>query len=63
MPGQPTFATAASYGDYAAPGVSMKGDPTHTSFLVWVVLLGVVLPVLVIGGLQFGGWKFVFKGR
>jgi hypothetical protein len=70
MPGAPTFSVSAPAGDYAAPGVSMgtnatssNGAPSHTIFLVWVVLVGVVLPVAILGGLKMGGFSFVFKGR
>ena len=40
-----------------------NGAPSHTSFIVWVVLVGVVLPVVILGGLKMGGFSFVFKGR
>lgn len=67
MPGQPTFSVAAPAGDYAAPGVSMgrgaTGQGSHTSFIVWVILLGIVLPAAILGGLRMGGFSFVFKGR
>lgn len=64
MPGQPTFSTAGSYSGYDVPGVTAShGTPQHLSFIVWVILLGVVLPAVIIGGLQVGGFKFVFKGR
>jgi hypothetical protein len=33
------------------------------AFIVWVVILGIVLPAVILGGLQVGGFKFVFKGR
>jgi hypothetical protein len=64
MPGQPTFSTANAYGDYPAPGaVAVSGGSSHNSFILWVILLGVVLPVAIIGGLKVGGYSFVFKGR
>jgi len=68
MAGAPMFSVAAPAGDYAAPGVSMGksgygNGASHTSFLVWVVLIGVVLPVAILGGLKMGGFSFVFKGR
>jgi hypothetical protein len=67
MPGQPTFSVAAPAGDHAAPGVSMKpataGQGTHMAFIVWVILLGIVLPAAILGGLRLGGFSFVFKGR
>lgn len=65
--GAPTFNIAPAYGGNAAPGASVTPagvkDGTHTAFLVWVVLIGVVLPIAILGGLKMGGFSFVFKGR
>ena len=44
-------------------GSTKNGGASHTSFIVWMVLLGVVLPVAILGGLKMGGFSFVFKGR
>jgi hypothetical protein len=33
------------------------------SFFVWVGIIGILLPLLVIGGLKVGGFQFVFKHR
>ncbi len=67
MPGQPTFSTAATYSSSPVPGVgrsaSAAGGPGHMAFIVWVALIGVVLPVVILGGLKMGGFSFVFKGR
>lgn len=64
MAGKPTFAVAGGYGGNAAPPTSPGSQGvTHTAFLVWVVLLGIVLPAVVLGGLKMGGFSFVFKGR
>jgi hypothetical protein len=43
------------------PNASKQG--THTAFLVWVVVLGIVLPLAILGGLKMGGFSFVFRGR
>lgn len=62
--GAPTFSVAQPYGDHVVPGATAtSGDKTHTAFLVWLVLLGIVLPVMILGGLQVAGFKYVFKGR
>ena len=67
MAGQPTFSVSSIAGDYANPGAAPvrggSGRGSHTSFLVWVVLLGVVLPMVILGGLKMGGFSFVFRGR
>lgn len=56
---------AGSYSGYDVPGAqpAKSGQPTQMAFLIWVVLLGVVLPVIILGGLNVGGFKFVFRGR
>ena len=62
--GQPTFATANSYSGYDVPGVAATtGSGSHTAFIIWVVLLGIVLPAAILGGLQINGYKFLFRGR
>ncbi len=33
------------------------------SFFIWLAVIGVVIPLLIIGGLRVGGFQFVFKGR
>ena len=68
MPGQSLFSVSAPAGDYVSvPGVAMGPNRavagSHTAFLVWVVLLGVVLPIAILGGLRMGGFSFVFRGR
>lgn len=64
MPGQPTFSVAGAYSGQDVPGARQTpGQPSNLSFVIWVALLGIVLPVLIIGGLQVGGFKFVFRGR
>lgn len=47
----------------SSPVNARQGEQTHTMFLVWVVILGVVLPVAILGGLKMGGFSFVFRGR
>lgn len=47
----------------SAPVNTRQGEQTHTAFLVWVVLLGIVLPAVILGGLKMGGFSFVFRGR
>jgi hypothetical protein len=36
---------------------------SHTAFMVWLVILGLVLPAIVLGGLKAGGFQFVFRRR
>lgn len=46
----------------AAPLVG-AGGPSDTAFFLWLVVIGVVIPVLIVGGLKVGGFQFVFKRR
>lgn len=39
------------------------GFPDNLSFFVWLIVIGLVIPALVIGGLRAGRFQFVFRGR
>lgn len=54
---------ASTQGAQAATPAPAAGTNSHTSFLVWLVILGVVIPGMILGGLDFLGFKFVFKSR
>lgn len=66
MAGTPLFGSGPDpYGGavkHAASSPS-SGGQSHTAFLIWVALIGVVLPALILGGLKMGGFSFVFRGR
>ncbi len=47
----------------AAAPLSSVSFPTNWGFFLWLVVIGVVLPVFVLGGLRVGGFQFVFRGR
>jgi len=66
MPGQPFLYTSDSYQGVAGEGVPAANPSaagSHTMFLVWLVVIGVVVPALILGGLRAGGFQFVFKRR
>jgi len=74
MPGAPilhsysTSTTAAGEGGAgriaaAAAPLSRLGFPSNMSFFVWLVIIGIVIPGLLIGGLKAGRFQFVFRGR
>lgn len=70
MPGAPVehYIGIAPQGDVqevrAVQGlVTTNGQATHTGFILWLAIIGVVLPILIIGGLRLGGFSFVFKHR
>lgn len=69
MPGAPVFhgypTSTANQGVGGAARVttsSLAGSPkTDMNFFVWVAIIGIVVPILLIGGLQIGGFQFVFR--
>jgi hypothetical protein len=66
MPGLPFVQVAPSYQGVAGEGVPAAAagvDHDHTMFVVWLVVIGVVIPAIVLGGLRAGGFQFVFKRR
>lgn len=42
---------------------AVTGGADSVAFFVWLIVIGVVIPVAILGGLQLGGFKFVYKGR
>ena len=34
-----------------------------TAFIIWLVVIGVVIPGIILGTLRAGGFQFVFKRR
>lgn len=44
------------------PGLA-SGSTSNWTFFAWLVLIGVVLPLVVLGGLRAGGFQFVYKRR
>lgn len=70
MPGVPFLYTADSYQGVAGEGIPegavMKQDSgtgINVSFWVWLVVIGVIIPAIVLGGLRAGGFQFVFRRR
>lgn len=69
MPGSPVFhGTATSSAPQGMGGAArVQTQQTHSgsdiSFFVWLGIIGILLPLLVIGGLKVGGFQFVFKHR
>lgn len=70
MPGNPVFhgypTSTANQGVGGAARVSdnssvSSGNPSDMKFFVWVGIIGIVVPLLLIGGLQVGGFQFVFR--
>jgi hypothetical protein len=53
---------AARIASAAAP-LSKVGFPDNLSFFVWLVIIGLVIPGVLIGGLKAGRFQFVFRGR
>ncbi len=64
MAGTQLYGSSDPYGSYVPPvGGNLPASGSHTSFIIWVVLLGVLLPAAILGGLKVSGFSFVFKGR
>lgn len=68
MPGQPFMYVADSYQGapnegVRAPAANPDAATSRTAFLVWLVILGVLVPAVILGGLRAGGFQFVFKRR
>jgi len=69
MPGTPVFHGIPSSASPAGIGGSARvetpslnaGNPSDINFFVWVAIIGLLIPVLLIGGLQIGGFQFVFR--
>ena len=69
MPGSPVFhgyaTTNVNQGVGGAARVESSslntGNPSDMTFFFWVALLGIGIPILLIGGLQIGGFSFVFR--
>lgn len=60
--GYPTSASPAGLGGSArVESSALSGNINDMSFFVWVGIIGIVVPLLLIGGLQFGGFQFVFR--
>ena len=57
--GPDPYGGAVSHTATASP----RQGQSHMAFLFWLVVLGVVLPVAILGGLKVGGFSFVFRGR
>lgn len=66
MPGAPLLQVEPSYqgvqGEAQIPPAS-AGGINHTMFLVWLIVIGVVVPVVILGTLRVGGFQFVYKRR
>ena len=64
MSGTQLFASSDNYGSYVPPvGGTLPATGSHLAFIAWVIVIGVVLPILILGGLKAGGFSFVFRGR
>lgn len=66
MPGAPFLQISDSYqsGPGPSPAAPVAGAAgSHAMFLVWLVVIGVVIPAIVLGGLRAGGFQFVFRRR
>ena len=64
MAGTQLYSSSDAYGSYVPPvGGNLPGRGSHTAFLVWLILIGIVLPVAILYGLKASSFSFVFRGR
>jgi hypothetical protein len=68
VPGAPILVNVPSYQGVMSEGVpqSAVGAPASGlgwSFWIWLVVIGVVIPAAILGGLRAGGFQFVFRRR
>ncbi len=68
MPGDPTallvgYPSAAGGSPRVQGGNELVSAGSASSFILWLVVIGVIIPALILGGLQFGGFSFVFRHR
>jgi len=36
---------------------------SNTTFIIWLIVIGVVIPGIILGSLRAGGYQFVFRRR
>jgi hypothetical protein len=70
MPGSPVF---HGYAGSRNPNIGVggaarvetsslnAGNPSDMTFFIWVAIIGIVVPLALMGGLQFGKFQFVFR--
>jgi len=68
MPGQPFLYVTDSYQGVTGEGVpaGALGAPAAGltwGFWIWLIVIGVVIPVVILGGLKAGGFQFVYRRR
>jgi len=59
--GVPTSTAPQGLGGSARVETSSLAGGSDMNFFVWVAIIGIVVPILLIGGLQIGGFQFVFR--
>lgn len=60
MHSQPTFQGVEGQG---MPAAAPDAIGSHLVFIFWLILLGVIVPAAIMGGLRMGGFQFIFKSR
>ena len=68
MPGAPFLYVSDTYQGTPAQGVAGAAAPSAAapltfSFWLWLIVIGVLIPVVVLGGLRAGGFQFVYRRR
>ncbi len=68
MPGAVFFHDTPSYQANTGQGLrqntpAVGAGGVNWTFTLWLVLLGVVIPVMILHGLKLGSFSFVFRNR
>jgi hypothetical protein len=66
MPGAPFMHSQPTFQDVAGEGIRPAAPDSvgsHLFFILWLIILGVVVPAAIFGGLRFAGFQFIFKSR
>lgn len=63
MHDQPSYQGTPGQGVPDAVAAGASAGPSSLSVIVWLAVIGVLIPALVFGGLRAGGFQFVFRGR
>lgn len=67
MPGSPFLFVSDSYqgvtGEGIPSGMGGGGAGIGWGFWIWLIVIGVLIPVAVFGGLRAGGYQFVYRRR
>lgn len=60
---QPTYQGVPGQGMPDATAAGLPAGPSALGVIVWLAIIGVVVPAFILGGLKVAGLQFVFRAR